>query len=114
MKYLSEATIKYMNDIWHFEGCDPVDELMMFWDNSEYEMVAKRLVDSGAVEANCLEAKEMIKVAKSIKNHEMIEIVSNCLKGRTILECKNCGHIHYIPSWCDPKDWVNDCESCGK
>ncbi len=115
MKYLSERAIDYMDRVWGFSHSDGCYDTDMFWSANAPEMVAKRFVDGGAVEPNCKEAKEMIEVADSITSKEEDEIIDACLKNHTILECVNCGHVHFINNeWADPSDWHDSCEGCGQ
>lgn len=113
MTYINEETVSYMDRVWGFNCCESVDDTLMFWECGEYKIVALRLVNAGAVEPNCKEAKEMIRVAKSISQEEQDEIITECLKGYTILECSNCNHVHFISEWNNPQDWIKDgCNSC--
>jgi hypothetical protein len=115
MKHLSEKAVQYMRVTWGFDDGDVVDDMAMFFSHAEYELVAKRLVDSGAVEGNCPEARELIRVAKSISSAEEREIIDACLEDHTVLECSECNGVHFIPPWCDPNDWVDgECGYCGK
>lgn len=115
MKHLNESAIRYMRSTWGFETSGEVDDIAMFWSYGEYELVAKRLVDAGAVYPNCPEAKALIKVAKSITDSEEDEIIAACLKTHTILECTECNYTHFIPDWCVVNDWVaGGCQSCGR
>lgn len=114
MKYLSEDTVSYMNNIWGFNCTDQVDDMAMFWECGEYEMVALRLVEAGAVEPNCKEAREMIAVQSAISSRTQTRIINKCLKNYRILECSNCNHVHFIGPYCDVNDWIEgDCNSCG-
>lgn len=115
MKFLTEDAVNYIRYIWGFDSAADVDDMAMFWGMAEYEMVALRLVEAGAVEPNCKQAREIIRVAKSISQEEQNEIIDKCLKMHTVLECSNCNHVHFIPPYCDAKDWINGkCESCDK
>lgn len=116
MKHLSENAIKYMNSVWGFDTASEMDDMMIFWDAGEYEMVAKRLVGAGAVEPNCKEAREMIKVAKSVTEVEELEIIEVCFKNVSVVECTYCNFHHFIPGYCNVSDWLgnNACHSCGE
>lgn len=113
MKFLSEDTIEYMNRVWGFNGSEESDDMAMFWECAEYEMVAKRLVEAGAVEPNCKEAKDMIKVAKSISDNQASAIVDSCLEHYTVVECSECNAVKFVSYFNDISDWTEGhCSSC--
>lgn len=115
IQYLSEEAVEYMRSIWGFDTSEDVDDMAMFWSHAEYEMVSLRLVEAGAVEPNCKEAKEMIRAARSISRRYQTRVINKCLKDHTVYECPHCNYVHYISSWCEPKDWIErGCQSCGK
>lgn len=104
-----------MRNIWGFDTSGEVDDMAMFFSCAEYEMVAKRLVDAGAVEPNSREAHEMIRVAESVTPKEESEITDECLKTHTIVECDHCNYVHFIPQWCEVTDWIDGtCDGCNQ
>lgn len=115
IKTLSEKTIEYMNRVWGFNSSTELDDMSMFWDSGEYEMTALRLVEAGAVEANCTEAKEMIRVSKSLTRRYQLEVIDECLKHYHVFQCGACRHTYFYPNQMrDPKDWKPlTCHSCG-
>src|SRR5688572_19005555 len=115
MRYLSEKAIDYMDRVWGFRHSPHVDDMTMFWESDYPELTAKRLVEAGAVEPNCPEAKEMISVAKSITHKQERKIIDEVLKKYTVVSCDHCNHVHFIPQWCNPNDWINgNCDGCGR
>ena len=115
MKYLSESAYEYMDRIWDFSNSSKVDDMTMFWESDYPELTAKRLVDAGAVEPNCPEAKEMIAVAESITAEWENSVVTALCETYTIVECRLCSHVHFIPPYCEPLDWIDgSCDGCGK
>lgn len=112
VKYISEETRQYMYNTWNCG--DAVDDISMLWEADEYECVAKLLVDAGAVVPNCKAAKEMIAVAKNLTDNAFRRRWNKAIKTSsiTMMECTSCNHMHYIPGYCDPKDWVS-CDGCG-
>jgi hypothetical protein len=116
MKHLSEEAYHYMDQVWGFNRSHYADDMSMFWESGYPELTAYLLVDAGAVEPNCKEAREMIRVARSISQEEFTTITDEVTKKYTIVRCDYCDHLHYIPSsWCNPNDWLNgECEGCYK
>jgi hypothetical protein len=113
MKYLSEKAIEYMQNVWGFNDSTSVDDMTMFWENDYYELAAKRLVEAGAVEPNCKEAKEMIEVARSVSCEMEQAVIDDCLERYTILECRQCNYVHFIPNYCSVSDWTT-CDGCNR
>lgn len=115
MKHLSQEAIDYIRATWGFDTSGSVDDMSMFMDCGYPELTALRLVNGGAVEKNCKEAEEMHEIAASISLKEEQKIIKECLQDYTVLVCGSCNYHHFIPSWCQPKDWVNGtCDGCGK
>lgn len=98
MKFLNEDTIEYMRAIWGFDTEETLDDINYFWSVGEYELVAKCLVDAGAVEPNCKEAKNMISVAKSIGPRKLSKMINEVfrLNPCTTLICKGCNAHHFL------------------
>ena len=112
-KNLSQDACDYMNSVWGFSFSSEVTDTQMFWSEAEYECVAKLLVDAGAVEPNCKEAKEIVAVAKSISHATFQRRARKLLKNYTTMECTKCNYTHFIPAWCEPNDWqTGGCEGC--
>lgn len=115
MKFLSEKAVRYMDRVWGFSSSGEVDDMAMFWDSDCPEMTCKRLVDGGAVEGNCPEAREMIKVAESISPEAEESLLKEIIADYTVLECSNCNRTSFIPRHCSPDDWIDSsCDSCDK
>ncbi len=116
MKYLSDEAVKYMNDVWGFSGATECDDMAMFWESEYPEMTAKRLVDAGAVEPNCKEAKEMIRVADSIDHETELQIIKDVIVNYFVLECTSCNTNHFIPKhYNNLSDWLDTrCDGCDK
>jgi hypothetical protein len=114
MLFLSEEALQYMNNVWGFDTASESDDMAMFWECGEEEMVALRLVEAGAVEPNCKEAKEIIKVAKSISLKQSRAIADKCLKFFKVAECSKCNGIRFVSPYCNVSDWTDgECKSCG-
>ena len=117
MKYVSQETVDYMADVWGFSSSTESDDMAMFWEMAEYEMVAKRLVDAGAVVPNCKAAKQMISVAKSITRKEEQAIIDEVVPQFTVVECTNCNHLHYVSQWSDVANYTGPratCDGCAE
>jgi len=100
--------------VWCFNSASGVDDLAAFWEIGEHEYVAYMLVSAGAVEPNCKEAKELIKVSNSISEKEKDKIVKRLnSEGYITVVCKSCNHHHFIPPYCNASDWLNgSCDGC--
>lgn len=108
MKYLSKKAYEYMNVTWDLNNSSLSDDITMFWNEGESEMVAVLLVDAGAVQPNCLEAIEMISVTRQLTEQGRKRKTSKVLKNYNIFECNNCNYHHFVS-----KDTlVTVCESC--
>lgn len=115
MKFLSEKAVNYMNRVWGFNDSSNADDMTMFWESDCPEMTCKRLVDAGAVEGNCPEAREMIKVAESISPDMEKSLIKEIIQDYTILNCTNCNNHAFIPKYYNAKDWTEGpCDSCGE
>lgn len=113
MKNLSQQTIRYMAATWGFDHTESYDDINMFYAMGEYELVAARLVSAGAVEANCKEAKEMIRVAESLTHAEELDIIDACAEFYLAVECVKCNAVHFLDEYVDVQDFVKDaCPSC--
>lgn len=119
MKYLSQETIDYMNGVWGFDTCESLDDVNLFWFRGYHELVAKRLVDAGAVEANCKQAKEMLRVAKSIGPRIERRLVDEALNEQSydLICCLGCNAHHYIANEYGIDRWEyikGRCQSCAR
>ncbi len=113
---MKDKTIIYMNRIWNFDQGGEVDDISAFWDAGFYELVAKRLVDAGAVEPNCEEARDMIAAAEALTPDEEREMVTEALKELEVFQCEACNYVHYFDTtWLNPLDWINGgCQGCDR
>jgi hypothetical protein len=115
MKYISEKAYEYMKNTWGLDWNEEVDDLRMMYENDEPECVAKMLYGYGAIEPNCPEAREIIKVAKSLTEIGFRRKLNKVLKKYVIVECSNCDHTHFIPPYCDAENWVKgNCDGCAQ
>jgi hypothetical protein len=119
MKHLSQDAIDYMNGVWGFDTCESLDDVNLFWSRGYHELVAKRLVDAGAVEGNCKEAKEMLRVAKSIGPRIEWKLVEAALKEQKydLVCCLGCNAHHYLGEeyGIDPWEYMKGrCQSCAR
>ena len=115
MKYLTTEAYEYMDRIWGLSHSHNVDDLTMMWESDEPECVAKMLVDAGAVEPNCKEARELIRVAKALTWIGFRRKINKVLKNYEVIECTNCNYHHFIQknSGLNLKDWINgSCDGC--
>jgi hypothetical protein len=108
VKHLSEEAIEYINNIWGLDSADSADDIKAFWDESCFELVALRLVDAGAVEPNCKEAQEMIKVAESIDFKTQRKLIDKALDGYSVQSCKQCNAVSFFR----PTEEPEHCYSC--
>jgi len=114
---LSIEAIRYIGTQWGFtHSNDNCEDTNMFWSRGFYELVALRLCQAGAVEPNCEQAKEMLKLTDSISMDEETELVDECFgeKPFYLLICHHCNHHHFIDTCWEPNDWINNCESCSR
>lgn len=116
MLHLSENAVSYMERVWNLSCSDQFGDVEMFWDTGEVELCAKRLVNAGAVDPICKEAREMIRVAKSIDSNEERKIIDKLLKDYKTFECVNCNAIHFVYThiFDDGEFEKNNCTSCDK
>lgn len=116
MATLKQDTIDYMDSVWGFSQAGTVDDIAMFWDTGHYEMVALRLVDAGAVEPNCTQARNMIAVARSLSRKYQLECIDDATKGYETYQCSECNYIHYLDTtWVEPNDWISGgCQGCNR
>lgn len=112
IKYLSESAIEYMGQIWGFNDSSDPDDMAMFWDLAEFELVALRLVNAGAVDPNCSQAKEMLQVAHSITPEYERRVIRECLKEYVTYECRHCNYVHYAPSSWGIEYYETNCFNC--
>lgn len=118
MKYLTEDAVDYMRNTWGFDHCEDLDDTNLFWSRGYHELVAKRLVDAGAVEGNCKEARNILSVARSIGPRVERKLVDAALKDKyTLLCCQGCNAHHYLGDeyGIDPKEYIKGrCNSCAR
>ena len=116
MKYLSEEAIDYMRSIWGFDHCEDLDDTNLFWSRGYHELVALRLVSAGAVEGNCKEAKEILRVTKSIGPRVERRLVDEALKDKhEVICCLGCNAHHYLGDeyGINPFEYIKGrCHSC--
>lgn len=81
MKYLSETAYEYMISVWGLNHSSEVDDITTVWNSDRPEIVAKMLYEAGAIEPNCKDARELIRVAKSIPKKRFRSELNKALKG---------------------------------
>ena len=105
--------------VWGFDSCEDLDDTNLFWSRGYYEFVALRLVNAGAVEANCKEARDIISVAKSIGPRVETKLIDEALAEDkyTVICCEGCNAHHYLGSeyGIDPMEYMkHNCQSCAR
>lgn len=102
---------EYIDSVWNFSAGESDDDIQAFWDAGEIDLVCLRLVSAGAVEPNCPEAREMIRIAKSIDLKTVLKWIDEALRDHSTIECAYCNHVGF---YSDASEISETCRSCLK
>jgi len=85
----------YLNRTWGFNYSDSDCDIQAAYDEGCLELVCHFLISAGAVENNCKEAAEIIKIAESLSRTKVIKLIKETFKDYFIVECSSCNHVGF-------------------